>query len=103
MAKTKQRKKLTREAFCKAADCLRILAHPQRLQMIQLLLGDVAYSVGEIAEECQLSQPQTSEHLRLMQRCGFLNSQREGRSVYYEIAEPHLANILECVENRFGD
>jgi ArsR family transcriptional regulator, zinc-responsive transcriptional repressor len=43
-----------------------------------------------------------SEHLRLMQRCGFLNSVRDGRFIYYEIAEPHLARIMACIEDRFG-
>jgi DNA-binding transcriptional ArsR family regulator len=43
-----------------------------------------------------------SEHLRLMQRCGFLSSQRDGRKVYYQVAEPHLKSILKCIEDRFG-
>jgi len=36
-----------------------------------------------------------------MQRCGFLNSEREGRRVYYRVAEPHLKSIMACVEGRF--
>jgi DNA-binding transcriptional ArsR family regulator len=43
-----------------------------------------------------------SEHLRLMQRCGFLDVEKEGRRVYYTIAEPHLASIMACIEDRFG-
>ncbi len=90
------------EAFSEAAECLRILAHPHRLMMIQLLLSGETYTVGELAEECQITQPQTSDHLRLMQRCGFLKSQREGRSVYYEVCEPHLKSIMQCIESRFA-
>jgi hypothetical protein len=40
--------------------------------------------------------------LRLMQRCGFLSSSREGRTVYYSIAEPHLKEIMNCIRKRFG-
>lgn len=83
-----------------AAECLRVLAHPHRLRMIQMLLRE-RYTVGEIADACELPSAMTSEHLRLMQRCGFLKNSKEGRFVYYEIAEPHLANILRCVEQRF--
>ena len=36
-----------------------------------------------------------------MQRCGFFNSQREGRRVYYQVAEPHLEDLMKCVESRF--
>jgi hypothetical protein len=43
-----------------------------------------------------------SEHLRLMQRCGFLSMEKDGRCVYYAIAEPHLASIMACIEARFG-
>jgi hypothetical protein len=38
-----------------------------------------------------------------MQRCGFLSSRREGRKVFYQIIEPHLKNILQCIEDRFGE
>lgn len=89
------------EALGEAAECLRTLAHPHRLRMIQMLLqGD--FSVGELAEACGLPSAMASEHLRLMQRCGFLNSEKDGRQVFYRVAEPHLKNILECIEQRFG-
>jgi DNA-binding transcriptional ArsR family regulator len=84
-----------------AAECLRTLAHPHRLRMLQML-GQGAYSVGQLAEACGIPSAMASEHLRLMQRCGFLDSRRDGRHVYYEITEPHLAGILRCIESRFG-
>lgn len=88
-------------ALSEAAECLRTLAHPHRLRMVQMLLqGD--YTVGELAEACDLPSPMASEHLRLMQRCGFLASAKNGRKVYYRVVEPHLKNILKCVEDRFG-
>ena len=89
------------EALSTAAECLKVLAHPHRLRIVQLLLGADRYSVNELAEACGISQPVTSEHLRTMQRCGFLSSTKEGRSVFYSVAEPHLANIMACVEERF--
>jgi DNA-binding transcriptional ArsR family regulator len=88
------------EALSQAAECLRVLAHPHRLRMVQMLLAG-RYSVGELAEACDLPTPMASEHLRLMQRCGFLTSEKEGRHVYYAIAEPHLADIMKCIEARF--
>jgi DNA-binding transcriptional ArsR family regulator len=96
------KKTLGPESLVQAAECLRTLAHPGRLQIIQCLLSGKRYSVGELAEECGLSQPAMSDHLRLMQRCGFLNSEREGRTVYYTIAEPHLGDLLKCIQGRFG-
>lgn len=88
------------EAFAQAAECFKTLAHPVRLRFVQLLLYG-RYTVGELAEDCGVPDNVASEHLRLMQRCGFFTSQREGRKVYYQVAEPHLADIMKCVEGRF--
>lgn len=84
-----------------AAECLKTLAHPHRLRIIQMLLSG-RYTVGELAEACSIPSHMASEHLRLMQRCGFLNVEKDGRCVYYTVAEPHLANIMACIEERFG-
>ena len=102
MNKKRNTKDLDIDALTLAAECLKALAHPHRLQIVQLLLSGKQYSVNEIAEFCDLTQPTTSDHLRLMQRCGFLKSQREGRTVYYEVAEPHLQDIMSCIQSRFG-
>lgn len=98
---TKTPRKLTdMAALGQAAECLRVLAHPHRLRMIQMLLaGD--YAVGELAEACDLPPAMASEHLRLMQRCGFLAGEKEGRKVFYRVIEPQLKGILHCIEERF--
>ena len=98
----RQSTKLTSlEALGAAAECLRTLAHPHRLRIVQMLLGG-RYTVGELAESCGIPSHMASEHLRLMHRCGFLNVEKDGRCVYYTIAEPHLASIMACIEDRFG-
>lgn len=89
------------KALEEAAECLRMLAHPHRLRMLQMLLQG-RYTVGELAAACELASPMASEHLRLLQHCGFLTSEKDGRRVYYQVADAHLKNILRCVENRFG-
>lgn len=86
--------------FAEAAECLKALAHPVRLRMVQLLLSG-KYAVGEIAADCEIPDNVASEHLRLLQRCGFLNSEREGRKVFYHVAEPHLESLMACIEGRF--
>ena len=88
------------QEFAEAADCLRTLAHPVRLRIVQLLLHG-RYTVGEIALDCDTPDNVTSEHLRLLQRCGFLQSKRDGRFVYYQVAEPHLKQLMACIEGRF--
>tara|TARA_E500000305_G_scaffold44733_1_gene34791 strand:- start:99 stop:440 length:342 start_codon:yes stop_codon:yes gene_type:complete len=90
----------TVEDFAEAAECLKTLAHPVRLRIVQMLLHG-RYTVGELAADCGIQDNVGSEHLRLLQRCGFLVSEREGRRVYYSVAEPHLEKLMACIEGRF--
>ena len=89
------------DALEHAAECLKLLAHPHRLRMVQMLLQG-RYTVGELAESCGIPSHMASEHLRLMQRCGFMKSEKDGRNAYYQVVEPHLAHIMTCIEQRFG-
>src|SRR5476649_2780400 len=88
------------DALVQAAECLKTLAHPHRLRMVQMLLQG-RYTVGELAEACEIPSHMASEHLRLMLRCGFLTCDKEGRNAYYQIVETHLASIMTCIEARF--
>ena len=87
-------------SFAQAAECLRTLAHPVRLRMVQMLLHG-RYTVGELAEDAGVADNVASEHLRLMQRCGLFRSERQGRKVYYRVAESRLQQLMSCIENRF--
>jgi DNA-binding transcriptional ArsR family regulator len=84
-----------------AAECLKILAHPHRLRIVEMLLKD-RYTVGELAEKCDIPSNIASGHLRLMQRCGFLAPERDGRNVYYKITEPCLGKFFGCIRERFA-
>ena len=88
-------------ALGRAAECLRTLSHPHRLRMLQMLLHD-EFTVGELAEACEIPSHMASEHLRLMKDRGLLSSRRDGRRTYYAVAEKGLAGIMRCVEGRFG-
>ena len=89
------------EGLGQAAECLRTLAHPVRLRMVQMMLHS-RYTVGELAESCKIPSHMASEHLRLMQRCGLLTSQREGRRIYYQVGDLQLKDMMKCIETRFG-
>lgn len=86
----------------KAAECLRTLAHPHRLRIIEILLTHEE-SVGELAQACALPSHMVSEHLRLLKDRGYLASERRGRRVFYRIVEPALAGIIDCIQGRFGE
>jgi DNA-binding transcriptional ArsR family regulator len=90
------------EALGHAATCLRTVSHPHRLRMIQMLLGG-SYTVGELAESCDIPPSSASEHLGKMRDRGLLVGKRRGRMIYYEIAEDGLGTIIQCIEKCFGE
>lgn len=100
MTQSRPLKLIPIEVLEEAAECLKTVAHPYRLRMIQMLLaGD--YMVSELAEACGIQPHMASEHLRMMQRAGLLTSRRDGRKIYYSVTEPHLEDIIRCIEGRF--
>ena len=88
-------------ALEEAAECLKTLAHPHRLRMAQLMLHG-EYTVGELAEACDIPSHMASEHLGLMRDRGLLRSERRGRKIYYRVAEEGMSSIMGCIERRFG-
>lgn len=89
------------EALAEAAECLRTLAHPHRLRIVELLLARER-TVTELVEACGLTQPACSLHLRVMRDRGLVEAERRGRHIWYRVAEPGLAGIMACVRGRFG-
>ena len=79
-----------------AAECLRIMGHPARLRIANILQQG-RFQVNEIAEMCDLQPHQASEHLRLLKGHGLLDSEREGRAVYYRISDPRLPGLIQCI------
>lgn len=88
--------------FSDAALCLKTLAHPDRLEIVYHLIEKKKACVSEIAALLSLESNVVSEHLTLMKDRDLLHSKREGRKVYYSIAEPSLINIMECIKRKFN-
>ena len=87
---------LSMDVLTVAAECLKVMAHPVRLRIVDLLMQK-EFPVHEIARRCETSPDQTCEHLRLMKGRGLLISERRGRTVYYKIASPRLPGLIECI------
>jgi DNA-binding transcriptional ArsR family regulator len=98
---TKATRLIEMAALEQAAECLKTLAHPHRLRICEMLLQG-EFTVGELAEACEIKSHVASEHLRLMKDRGLLDCDRRGRRIYYRIIESGLAALMGCVESRFG-
>jgi len=84
-----------------AADVLKVMAHPVRLKIVNVLMQG-EFTVGKIADLTGASPSQTCAHLRLLQTHNLLSSERRGHVVYYRIASPCLPGLIECIGRTCG-
>lgn len=87
------------ERLEKAVEVLRVLAHPHRLRICELLLAG-RMSVGELANELQTPPNAVSQHLNLMKAHGILDREREGKTVYYTVIDQRPCWLLNCIRNQ---
>jgi len=64
----------------------KVLGDPTRVSII-LILSKGETNVGAIADNLNQSQPATSHHLALLRHGGFVDCQRAGKHIYYNLTE----------------
>lgn len=89
--------KLTADALARAAEKLKILAHPQRLRIIEILEREQEGPVHALIEETGFPQAVVSQHLNQMRRVGLLCARRQGKEMWYSITDPRALSILNCI------
>lgn len=82
-----------------AVNMLKVIAHPVRLAIVDLLTENKKLTVLEIQEVINLEQAIASQHLTLMQDKGVLVSEKVGRNKYFSLRYPKMKNIITCLEN----
>ena len=83
-------------ALSRAADTIKLLGHPERLKIVEILEAGAA-TVSDIQEQLDMPQAIVSQHLAKMRGCGIVAAERDGVHVYYRIVEPKVRHILECI------
>ncbi|NLZ04212.1 MAG: helix-turn-helix transcriptional regulator [Phycisphaerae bacterium] len=89
---------MDKELAVQAAEVLKAVAHPIRLQIIEALEAG-RRSVNEIAETVGEKQAITSQQLTIMKDKGIVSSHREGAHVFYQIENESVIRVLGCVYN----
>lgn len=89
--------RLTVEALERAAQTLKMLAHPQRLRIIEILEREQEVPVHALIKETGFPQAVVSQHLNQMRRVGLLTGERRGKEMWYSISDPRPLSILNCI------
>lgn len=96
MTSLKQDKALPTAVLTRVAAALRVLAHPHRLRIVELL-ETRELTVGELADRLDIPANACSQHLNLMRAHGLLSSSRRGRAVHYRVVSESAKNVLRCI------
>ena len=82
----------------RSAAVMRVLAHPQRLRICELLLrGQV--SVGGLADALAAPSNVVSQHLGMLRAHGVVQPERAGKTVYYRVIDPSPGWLLACIRD----
>ncbi|HYK84188.1 MAG TPA: metalloregulator ArsR/SmtB family transcription factor [Ktedonobacteraceae bacterium] len=73
-----------------------VLSDPTRVRLLHVLLDapECGYTVSELVAAVSAPQSRVSTHLGCLRWCGLVQTRREGKQVYYQIADPRVRDLL---------
>lgn len=80
------------------ANVMSALAEPNRLQIVELL-RDHPLTVGEIAGQLQLRQPQASKHLRVLSEAGIVEAKVDANRRIYSLRPDPFRELDDWLES----
>jgi len=79
------------------AEILKTIAHPVRLNILEVLQKEDSLSVSELMQRTNIEQSLLSHHLIKMKTQGVLVSERDGKNINYSLSDINITNIFECM------
>ena len=74
------------------ADLFSALSDPTRLRIISVLL-EGERNVGDIAAQLHMTESAVSHQLRGLRQMRLVRSRKDGRQVYYALADDHVTKL----------
>jgi len=94
-----QREVLPTDKAQQMAEIFGVLADPNRLRLLSAL-GNQELCVCDLAALTKMSESAVCHQLRLLKAIRLVSYRREGRNVYYNLADSHVINLYRSlVEN----
>lgn len=84
------------ENYTEAAEILKAIGHPIRLQILVVLCKS-QHHVNELSECLDIPQSIISQQLRILRMKELVVATRKNGFAYYKIAKPRLRELLDCL------
>jgi ArsR family transcriptional regulator len=85
----------TMKGYPLTANILKALAHPTRLQIIEILQAEGEACVCHMEARLNQRQAYISQHLAKLREVGLVEDHREGLNVFYALAIPGIDALLK--------
>ena len=81
------------ETLVKVADLFKIFGDPTRVRII-FVLFHLEECVRDIAQKLEMTQSAISHQLRILKQSRLVTSRREGKTIFYSLADSHISSIF---------
>ena len=82
------------------AEQLKVIAHPVRLQILQILMERGPQNVTSLYEGLGLPQSTLSQHLAKMKSARIVLGNRKGLEIYYEVLDARIKQIVSLINEQ---
>ena len=89
-------------ALKKAAMVLRALNHKLRQQLLTLIEEEKKITVTEIYVRLRLEQSVASQHLAILRKAGIVNTERDGKFIFYTVNYKRIDEISQFTKDLVG-
>lgn len=82
------------ESLYKLAELFKIFGDPTRIRILHTLSQE-ELCVQDIADRLSMTQSAISHQLRILKQASLVKFRRDGKAIYYSLADAHVATIMD--------
>lgn len=82
------------DTILEISNIFKMIQDPTRLKILLLLIND-RYCVCDIADSLEMTHSATSHQCRLLRMSNLVKTDKEGKHVYYSLADKHIETIIK--------
>ena len=86
------------DAFQQTANLIKLLAHPARLEILEILAEEGEACVCHLEWRLGLRQAALSQHLSRMREAGLVTDHRQGLYIFYTLASADISDMLSSIK-----
>ena len=95
---TKQTVVINEKGILKTTELFKAVSHKLRIKIIKLLQKQGRVNVNVIYRTLEMEQSITSQHLKSLREANVVNTQKEGKKIFYSLNTDRFVAINEAIK-----